>query len=142
MLAQEQIERNEIAKAELHADADRGREYMCQMDAKHYEQGFMAAQIGLSADNAGLYSHAHLAGYAAAKRGATPRYVSVGGLPALARQYAGGRSGISPVKRHAAGGSGITPIKRHDAARSPLAYRCGRCGYEFAGGICPVCAER
>lgn len=88
MLAQTEIDRNTIAAADLRADADLGRELMKAMDAKHYEQGFMAAQIGMAADNAGLYSHAHLAGYAAAKAGATPHYVSVGGLPALARVLA------------------------------------------------------
>ena len=35
------------------------------MDARHFEQGYLAAQMRLSADHPGLYSKAHRAGYAA-----------------------------------------------------------------------------
>ena len=55
------------------------------LEAKHWEQGYNAAQLGLAADNAGLYSAAHKAGFAAGQANARPIFVNVGGLPALAR---------------------------------------------------------
>lgn len=55
------------------------------LEAKHWEQGYMAAMFGIPAADPGLYSAAHQAGHKAATLGARPVYVNVAGLPALAR---------------------------------------------------------
>ena len=55
------------------------------LEAKHWEQGYMAAMFGIPASDPGLYSAAHQAGHKAAQLGARPVYVNVAGLPALAR---------------------------------------------------------
>lgn len=52
--------------------------------AKHYEQGYNAAQFGLSPSP--TWTAAQAAGYQAGKAGAVPHYVNISGLPAQARR--------------------------------------------------------
>lgn len=82
----EQINREAAAAAQERIDANAGWAFMRQLAAKHFEQGYFAAQIGITFDDAGLYSPDHRRGYAAALAGAVPQYTNVGGLPALSRQ--------------------------------------------------------
>lgn len=82
----EYLEKAAIAAAEERLDADRGRELMRQMDARHYEQGYIAGQMGLTPAKASLWSPAHNAGYQAALAGVSPIFVNLGGVPAMLRQ--------------------------------------------------------
>ena len=66
-------------------DAVLGGQLLKQLDAKWYEQGVTAAQMGLSPNDPGLFSVAHRQGYQAGQRGQHPVYANVSGLPALAR---------------------------------------------------------
>ena len=54
------------------------------MDARHFEQGYLAAQMRLSADHPGLYSKAHRAGYAAGMAGERITFTDAA-APALLR---------------------------------------------------------
>ena len=74
-----------IAVADERLDADKGRELLREMDARHFEQGALAAQMGLSPES--LWSKAHLAGYHAFKSGQPLRFV-LGGTPAMLREVA------------------------------------------------------
>ncbi|MBP8294316.1 MAG: hypothetical protein KAX65_16180 [Caldilineaceae bacterium] len=80
------LEKAAIAAAEERIDADKGWELMRQMDARHFEQGYIAGQIGLTPAKASLWSPAHNAGYQAARAGASPIFVNLGGIPAMLRQ--------------------------------------------------------
>jgi hypothetical protein len=80
------LEKAAIAAADERLDADQGRELMRQMDARHFEQGYIAGQIGLTPAKASLWSPAHNAGYQAARAGASPIFVNLTGVPAMLRQ--------------------------------------------------------
>ena len=71
--------------ADERLDAERGRAMMANMDARHFEQGALAAQMGLSPDS--LWSRAHLAGYNAFRSGARIVF-ALGGTPAMLREVA------------------------------------------------------
>lgn len=75
-----------IAAAEERLDADKGWELMRQMDARHYEQGYIAGQMGLTPAKASLWSPSHNAGYLAARAGVSPIFVNLGGVPAMLRE--------------------------------------------------------
>ena len=89
MLPQQRQEANDqkraLSAAQERLDADQGWALMRKIDAAHFEQGYLAAQMGLDATNAGLYSTAHREGYRAAKLGQRVKFVSAG-APALLRQ--------------------------------------------------------
>lgn len=73
--------------ADERLDADRGRELMRQMDARHFEQGYIAGQMGLTPSKASLWSPAHHAGHQAAVTG-RPVIFALGGTPAMLREVA------------------------------------------------------
>ena len=89
MLPQTTQERTEqkqmIAAAQERLDAEAGHAYMRQLAAAWFEQGYTAALFGISADDAGLFSPEHRAGYRAFKAGHPVKFVSAG-APALLRQ--------------------------------------------------------
>lgn len=80
------LDKAAIAAAEERLDAEKGRELMQRMDARHYEQGYIAGQMGLTPGKASLWSPAHHAGYQAARAGVNPVFVNLGGVPAMLRQ--------------------------------------------------------
>lgn len=79
------LDKAAIAAADERLDADRGRALLREMDARHFEQGALAAQMGLSPES--LWSKAHLAGYNAFKSGQRLLFV-LGGTPAMLREVA------------------------------------------------------
>lgn len=72
-----------IKAADERIDAEKGRALMAAMDARHFEQGALAAQMGLSP--ASLWSQAHITGYNAFKSGASITF-NLGGVPAMLRE--------------------------------------------------------
>ena len=74
--------------ADERLDADRGWELMRQMDARHFEQGYIAGQMGLTPSKASLWSPAHHAGHRAAVSG-RPVIFALGGTPAMLRDAKG-----------------------------------------------------
>lgn len=81
---QAEIDRRNIAAAQLRLDAEAGADLIRAMDARHFEQGYLAAQMRLSADHPGLYSKAHRAGYAAGMAGERITFTDAA-APALLR---------------------------------------------------------
>ena len=71
--------------ADERLDADRGRELMRQMDARHFEQGYIAGQMGLTPSKASLWSPSHHEGYQAAVT-MRPVVFALGGTPAMLRE--------------------------------------------------------
>lgn len=81
------LEKAAIAAADERLDADRGRELMRQMDARHFEQGYIAGQMGLTPSKASLWSPSHHEGYQAAVT-MRPVIFALGGTPAMLREVA------------------------------------------------------
>lgn len=71
--------------ADERLDADKGRELIRQMDARHFEQGYIAGQIGLTPSHTSLWSPSHHAGYQAAAAGRRVIF-ALGGTPAMLRE--------------------------------------------------------